>query len=142
MAPQGASDSVHEADFRYPGPKPQSREAGIVMLADACEAATRSISEPTPAKIQAMVHHIVTKRFLEEQFADCELTFKDLQIIELHFTRTLVSLYHHRIEYPGQKSAIQSQSQSNNPLPPTGHSHPHHVHGHGHTHHSKRKESK
>ncbi len=107
-----ASGQVQEGDFRYPGPKPQSREAGIVMLADACEAATRSISDPTPGKIQAMVNHIINKRFLEEQFSDCELTFKDLQIIELHFTRTLVSLHHHRIEYPGQKSAIHSHPES------------------------------
>ncbi len=99
-------DHVSDNDFRYPGPRPQSREAAIVMLADACEAATRSINEPTPAKIQAMVHSIITKRFLEEQFAECDLTFSDLQIIEESFTRTLVSLYHHRIEYPGQRKAL------------------------------------
>jgi putative nucleotidyltransferase with HDIG domain len=95
-------EQVTESDFRYPGPKPQSREAAIVMLADACEAATRSISEPTPAKIQAMVHAIINRRFLEEQFIECDLTFNDLSLIEDVFTRTLVSLYHHRIEYPGQ----------------------------------------
>lgn len=118
------SGSVDENHFRYPGPRPQTREAGIVMLADACEAATRSIADPTPGKIQAMVHHIITKRFLEEQFADCELTFKDLQIIETHFTRTLVSLHHHRIEYPGQKSATFTKT------PIATHSHSHH-HSHG-----------
>lgn len=96
-------DPVNEAHFRYPGPKPQTREAAVVMLADACEAATRSIAEPTPAKIQGMVHSIINKRFLEEQFSDCELTFRDLHLVEETFTRTLVSLYHHRIEYPGQK---------------------------------------
>jgi cyclic-di-AMP phosphodiesterase PgpH len=97
---------VEESHFRYPGPKPKTREAGIVMLADACEAATRSIADPTPAKIQAMVHSIITKRFLEEQFSDCDLTLRDMQIIEENFTRTLVSLYHHRIEYPGQRSTL------------------------------------
>lgn len=144
---QGATEEIHEQDFRYPGPKPQTREAGIVMLADACEAATRSISEPTPGKIQAMVHHIVTKRFLEEQFSDCELTFKDLQIIESHFTRTLVSLYHHRIEYPGQKSAIHSHPESKSAIhsgsgqsSKTQHSHAHHLH-HQHVP-PKRKENK
>ncbi len=96
----------HESDFRYPGPKPQSREAGIVMMADACEAATRSIAEPTPSKIQAMVHSIIQKRFIEEQFTDCDLTQKELKIIEDTFSRTLTSLYHHRIEYPGQKNMI------------------------------------
>lgn len=136
-------EMVNEGDFRYPGPKPQSREAGIVMLADACEAATRSISDPTPGKIQAMVHHIITKRFLEEQFSDCELTFKDLQTIELHFSRTLVSLHHHRIEYPGQKSAVHGSSESKTQAY-SSHSHSHaHSHSSKHSHsHLKTKESK
>ncbi len=99
-------DVISEADFRYPGPKPQTKEAAIVMLADACEASTRSISEPTPAKIQAMVHSIINKRILDTQFTECDLTFKDLQTIEECFTRTLTSLYHHRIEYPGQNRAM------------------------------------
>jgi putative nucleotidyltransferase with HDIG domain len=127
---------VEEAHFRYPGPKPQTREAGIVMLADACEAATRSITDPTPGKIQAMVHHIITKRFLEEQFSDCELTFKDLQIIEVQFTRILVSLHHHRIEYPGQKSALHSHPESKEgQAHPSKQSHPHsHSHSHSLSH--------
>lgn len=106
------SSAPQEADFRYPGPKPQSREAGIVMMADACEAATRSIAEPTPSKIQAMVHGIIQKRFIEEQFTDCDLTQKELKLIEDTFTRTLTSLYHHRIEYPGQKNMIDPISES------------------------------
>jgi len=103
-------DHVNEAEFHYPGPKPQTREAAIVMLADACEAATRSIGEPTPAKIQAMVHSIINRRFLEDQFSECDLTFSDLRVIEDSFTRTLVSLYHHRIEYPGQKKGPEKAS--------------------------------
>lgn len=109
-------DHVSDSEFRYPGPRPQSREAAIVMLADACEAATRSINEPTPAKIQAMVHSIITKRYLEDQFAECDLTFNDLQIIEESFTRTLVSLYHHRIEYPGQKKSMPRLPTSPTPI--------------------------
>ena len=106
------------------------------MLADACEAATRSITDPTPGKIQAMVHHIITKRFLEEQFSDCDLTFKDLQIIEVQFTRILVSLHHHRIEYPGQKSALHSHPESKEgQAHPSKHSHPHsHSHSHSLSH--------
>lgn len=130
---------VSEVNFRYPGPKPQTREAGIVMLADACEAATRSIAEPTPSKIQAMVHHIITKRFLEEQFSHCDLTFKDLQTIETHFTRTLVSLHHHRIEYPGQKTAINANAEKKSA---TSKEHQH-SHSHSHAHHlPKHNESK
>lgn len=98
-------DPVSEQDFKYPGPRPRSKEAAIVMLADACEAATRSIADPSPAKIQTMVQSIINRRFVEEQFNECDLNFHDLQIIEECFTRTLVSLYHHRIVYPGQKTA-------------------------------------
>jgi putative nucleotidyltransferase with HDIG domain len=104
------SQMPQESDFRYPGPKPQSREAGIVMMADACEAATRSIADPTPSKIQSMVQSIIQKRFLEEQFTDCDLTQKDLKLIEDTFVRTLTSLYHHRIEYPGQKQSMGIQT--------------------------------
>jgi putative nucleotidyltransferase with HDIG domain len=102
-------DPVNEADFRYPGPKPQTREAAIVMVADACEAATRSIADPTPAKIQNMVRNIINKRFLDSQFDQCDLTLSDLNTIEESFTRTLVSLYHHRIEYPGQRHDLNDQ---------------------------------
>lgn len=94
-------DHVNEAEFRYPGPRPQTREAAIVMISDACEAATRSIAEPTPAKIQTMVHSIINKRLLEQQFNECDITLTELETIEESITRTLVSLYHHRIEYPG-----------------------------------------
>ncbi len=106
QAPAEAADDVHETDYRYPGPRPQSREAAIVMIADACEASTRSIPDPTPAKIQTMVNNIITKRFLDQQFHDCDLTLKDLKIIEESISRTLLSLYHQRIEYPGQKQAL------------------------------------
>lgn len=116
LATQSEDGQVpHEADFRYPGPKPQSREAGIVMMADACEAATRSIADPTPSKIQAMVQSIIQKRFLEEQFTDCDLTQKELKIIEETFTRTLTSLYHHRIEYPGQKNIVGEPTSLSQP---------------------------
>jgi len=100
-------DPIDENDFRYPGPKPQSREAAIVMIADACEAATRSINDPTQHKIQAMVESIIQKRYLDGQFDDCEITLRDLKEIEDCFTKTLVSLYHHRIEYPGQSNEIK-----------------------------------
>jgi cyclic-di-AMP phosphodiesterase PgpH len=104
-------DAVEESQFHYPGPRPQTREAAIVMIADACEAATRSINDPTAAKIQAMVHSIINKRFLEEQFNECDLTLSDLRLIEESFTRTLVSLYHHRIEYPGQRNVVERSGQ-------------------------------
>jgi hypothetical protein len=103
---------VQESEFRYPGPKPQSREAAIVMIADACEAATRSINEPSAAKIETMVRNIINKRFLDQQFVDCDLTFSDLQLIEQCFVRTLTSLYHHRIEYPNQSHDLARANEA------------------------------
>ncbi len=103
---------VEEGQFRYPGPKPQTKEAAIVMICDACEAATRSIIDPTAAKIQLMVHQIIEKRYLERQFDECDLFTSHLLIIEEAISRTLLSLYHHRIEYPGQQAALSMTSTS------------------------------
>lgn len=98
-----------ESDFRYPGPKPQTREAAIVMICDACEAATRSIADPSPSKIQTMVHMIISRRLLDDQFSECDMTLRELQLIEESIVRTLVSLYHHRIEYPGNPTKTEAR---------------------------------
>ncbi len=92
--------SVDEKDYRYPGPRPQTREAGIILLADGVEAAVRSIPEKTPAKIQAMVQKIINKNFTEAQLDECDMTLKDLHMIAESFVRVLVGIYHQRIEYP------------------------------------------
>lgn len=97
---QSAGGSVDEKDYRYPGPRPQTREAGIILLADGVEAAVRSIPEKTPAKIQAMVQKIVNKNFTEAQLDECDMTLKDLHMIAESFVRVLVGIYHQRIEYP------------------------------------------
>lgn len=91
---------VNEADFRYPGPKPQTKEAGLVMLADSVEAACRSLSEPTPARIKGVVQSIINKIFTDGQLDECELTLKDLNKIAKSFNKTLSGIFHHRIEYP------------------------------------------
>jgi hypothetical protein len=91
---------IDEKDYRYPGPRPQNREAGIILLADGTEAAVRSIPEKTPPKIQAMVQKIINKNFTEAQLDECEMTLKDLHFIAESFTRVLVGIYHQRIEYP------------------------------------------
>jgi putative nucleotidyltransferase with HDIG domain len=93
-------DSLNEKDFRYPGPKPQTKEAGIVMLADAVEAASRSLSEPTPSRIKGLVQRIINNIFLDGQLEECELTLKDLHQIEDSFTRILTAFFHQRIDYP------------------------------------------
>lgn len=93
-------EAVKEQDYRYPGPRPQSREAGILLLADGVEAAVRSLPEKNPAKIQAMVQKIINKSFAEEQLEECDLTLKDLRSIADSFARVLIGIYHQRIEYP------------------------------------------
>lgn len=93
-------DSIDERDFRYPGPKPQTKEAGIVMLADAVEAASRTLSEPTPSRIKGLVHRIINNIFSDGQLEECELTLKDLQRIEESFTHILTAYFHQRIDYP------------------------------------------
>ncbi|MDR7433118.1 MAG: HDIG domain-containing protein [Armatimonadota bacterium] len=86
--------------FRYEGPKPQTREAAIVMLADGVEAAARSVQNPTPERIRELVRRIVHERLEDGQLDECDLTFRDLERITQVFTRLLVSMFHPRLEYP------------------------------------------
>ena len=92
--------SVNEKDFRYPGPKPQTKEAGLVMLADAVEAVSRTIQDPTPARIKAVVKKIIGEIFVDGQLDECELTLKDLNEIANSFNRILNGIFHSRIDYP------------------------------------------
>ncbi len=92
--------AVNEADFRYPGPKPQSKETAIVMLADSVEATVRSMGAPNPARIGAIVEDLVRKRIADGQLDESNLTFRDVDIIIRTFTRVLASMYHARPEYP------------------------------------------
>jgi cyclic-di-AMP phosphodiesterase PgpH len=96
-------EEVKEEDFRYPGPIPNSKEAGIIMLADSIEAAVRSISEPTKDKITVMVNNIIKDRLEDGQLDNCDLTLKELNIIKKAFIKSLMGIYHHRIEYPTDK---------------------------------------
>jgi cyclic-di-AMP phosphodiesterase PgpH len=87
-------------DYRYPGPKPQTKEAGLVLLADAVEAASRTVTEPTAARIQGMVQKITNKIFTDGQLDECELTLKDLHEIAKSFIQILTAIFHQRIDYP------------------------------------------
>ncbi|HBG46382.1 MAG TPA: hypothetical protein DDW94_05260 [Deltaproteobacteria bacterium] len=91
---------VREGDYRYPGPKPQTKEAGIVMLADAIEAASKTLPDPTPDRVQWLTQKIVNKIFSDGQLDECELTLKDLHAITRSFNRVFAGMYHQRIEYP------------------------------------------
>jgi len=97
---EASGQTVEEKDFRYPGPKPQTREAGIVMLADCVEAASRSLVNPTPDRIQGMVQKIINNIFIDGQLEECELTLKNLHEIARCFNRILNGIFHHRIDYP------------------------------------------
>jgi putative nucleotidyltransferase with HDIG domain len=92
---------VDKDNFRYPGPKPQTRVAALVMLADNVEAAARVLDNPTPARIETLIDTIINKIFLDGQLDDCELTLKDLNKIKSHFTYILTGIHHKRIDYPG-----------------------------------------
>jgi putative nucleotidyltransferase with HDIG domain len=89
-----------EASFRYPGPKPQSRENGIVMLADAVESSSRALSDPTPGSLRKLVHDLLMKRLLDGQFEESGLTLTELHVIEESLCKGLIALYHSRIKYP------------------------------------------
>ena len=108
--------SLNEEDFRYPGPKPQTKEAGIVMLADAVEAASRTLSEPTPSRIKSLVQRIINDIFQDGQLEECELTLRDLHQIEENFTRILTAIFHQRIEYPLPATPLPVKKRNNGNL--------------------------
>ncbi len=92
---------IKEEDYRYPGPKPQTREAAILMLADAVEAAARTLTDPTPARVRGAVQKIINGIFVEGQLDECDLTLRDLHLIANSFARILAGIFHHRVDYPG-----------------------------------------
>jgi hypothetical protein len=96
------NSETDEASFRYPGPRPRTREAAILMLADSIEAASRSIEEPTPARFQDMVEKIVNNKFTDGQFGECPITLHDLNRLSESMVNTLSGIYHARIEYKGE----------------------------------------
>jgi putative nucleotidyltransferase with HDIG domain len=102
-ARKNPKDIVREEDFRYPGPKPQSKETGIVMLADSVEASTRSIKEMTSQKLEFAIENMIKQRFVEGQLDECELTLRDLTKIKEAFLKILTGIHHQRIAYPEQE---------------------------------------
>jgi putative nucleotidyltransferase with HDIG domain len=91
---------LDESTFRYPGPKPQTKEAGVLMLADVVESASRALSDPTPARIESLVHDLALKRLLDGQFDECGLTLSELRTIEDSLVKSLTAVYHGRVRYP------------------------------------------
>jgi putative nucleotidyltransferase with HDIG domain len=93
-------EPVDAQRFRYAGPRPQTKEAGIVLLADSVEAASRSLSDPTSARLRKLVHDLTMKRLLDGQFDDSGLTLSDLRTVEDSFVKVLMSMFHTRVPYP------------------------------------------
>lgn len=104
-------DATDEDPFRYEGPKPQTKETAIVMLADAAEGATRAMSRPTPDRIEQVVRRIIREKLEDGQFDECDLTFTDLDGIAQTFTRLLASMFHPRIEYPDLERDLRPRSR-------------------------------
>ena len=109
------AEAVKMDDYRYPGPKPQTIEAGLVMLADVVEAASRTLENPTPARIQGLVQNLINKIFSDGQLDNCELTLKDLHLIAKSFIKILTGIHHHRIEYSDTVSKDSSKGKHGNP---------------------------
>ncbi|HSB69232.1 MAG TPA: HDIG domain-containing protein [Candidatus Methylomirabilis sp.] len=106
--------AVKEEDYRYPGPKPQTREAAIIMLADAVEATTRTLTDPTPARIRGSVQKIINTIFVDGQLDECDLTLRDLHLIANSFVRILTGVFHHRVEYPDAVAQDATRRRSEN----------------------------
>lgn len=92
--------SLSEADFRYPGPKPHTKESGIILLADAIEAASKTLVKPSPNKIEELVKDISNEKISDGQLDECGLTLKDINIIRERFTHIMTGILHRRVEYP------------------------------------------
>ncbi|MEX0745760.1 MAG: HDIG domain-containing metalloprotein [Phycisphaeraceae bacterium] len=102
------SPGPSEFEFRYPGPKPQTREAAIMLLCDSVEAAARSLPEPTPVRLEQIVHRMANKRLMDGQFDECNLTLAELHRIEQAITKMLCAVYHGRVKYPTASGAAGS----------------------------------
>jgi len=100
-------NDLSESDFRYPGPKPQTSEAALVLMADVVEASSRTLKDPTPARIDSLVHERIKQIFRDGQMDECDLTLRDVNKVAESFSRILTGIFHHRIAYPEQESEAE-----------------------------------
>ena len=108
---QPEAPKVDENNFRYPGPRPQTKEAAVLMLADAVESAVRSLKDPAPSRIEAVVRDIAEKKLHEGQFDDTNLTLRELRTIEDSLIKSLVAMYHGRIKYPERRTEDRRETE-------------------------------
>jgi len=102
---------IKEEGFRYHGPKPNTKETAIVLLADSVEAAARALKDPGPAKIEEVVHKIINNKFIDRQLDECDLTLKDIERISAVFIRILCGIYHNRVTYPEEPRSENSNKR-------------------------------
>jgi hypothetical protein len=120
---KAGDEDVNEEDYRYPGPKPQTKESAIVMLADAVEAASRALKQPTHSRLKGLIEDLVDQRFKEGELDESPLTLRDLENIKEAFLTILAGTFHTRVEYPdheqGPKApAGEKETQPEHPSPP------------------------
>jgi putative nucleotidyltransferase with HDIG domain len=106
------TETVTEEEYRYEGPKPKTKEAAIVMLADSVEAAVRSLQNPTPGRVEGLVRKLIKDKLNDGQLEECDLTFKDLDVIATSFVRVLSGIFHNRVEYPDMPKEIERRSKN------------------------------
>lgn len=107
MKEKERNPETKEEDFRYPGPKPQTREAAIVNIADTCEAAVRAMTDPSNQKIKEFVHSVIQERISDGQLDECGLTMKEIRLVEKSLVNGLCSTFHSRIKYPKMKDEAE-----------------------------------
>lgn len=105
-------EQVEEVEYRYPGPKPRSREVAVTMLSDVVESASRAMSEPTPSRIEQLVRLMGEKRLIDGQFDDCDLTLRELRMVEDSLIKSLCAIHHVRINYPSEQQQQKREELS------------------------------
>jgi cyclic-di-AMP phosphodiesterase PgpH len=114
---ESKEESVADVEYRYPGPKPRTKEAAILMLADAVESTSRALAEPNPSRIETLVRKLAAKRLDDGQFDECDLTFRELAVIEDAMINRLQAIYHSRISYPSSRMDDEDHPGVTRPIP-------------------------
>jgi membrane-associated HD superfamily phosphohydrolase len=111
---------VSEGDFRYPGPKPQSKEAAVLMMADSVEAASRTLSNPSAPQIQGMIERLIEDILADNQLDECDVTIGEVRLAKESFFKVLSGIYHRRIDYPGYDFKFLAENSDKTQLRDSG----------------------
>jgi cyclic-di-AMP phosphodiesterase PgpH len=112
----GKNQEIDEADFRYPGPKPQTKESAILMMADSIEAASRTLNDPSPAQVQGMIDRLIEAILADNQLDECDITLREIGLVKEAFFKHLTGLYHRRLDYPGYDFKAVEEKTDKNPV--------------------------